>query len=164
MKTSPRAVTQKGQALLESALVMILFFFIIMAVFDFGQFFYLNQNVTDRLRAGARYAAIHDCGPNPETCTAAVNVAIYNTPTGAGSGVPLVPHLNTSGAPGWVSAQVRTHVGGPPSYSVMGEDMHDFVTLTTHDYPVDLLLFPTFHRTSSASGVLEWFRCYAKCK
>ncbi len=152
---------ERGQAMIESALVMVVFFLLIMGIFDFGQFFYFNQSLTDRLRAGARYGSIHNCGPDPSICVGAVNKAIYNDPVG---GVPpLLAHLNDTGsAPGWVSASVGTHTVGT-KLAVM-TDNTEFITLTVHNYPVDLLLFPTFHRTGSVKVALEWERCYANCQ
>jgi Flp pilus assembly protein TadG len=73
---------QRGQAIVESALTMLIFLPVLIGILDFGQFLYFHQSLTERARAGARYGAVHTLGDGSE----AVNVAIYNNPAGAGGG------------------------------------------------------------------------------
>src|SRR2546425_3465774 len=84
---------QSGQAILESALIMLVFLLIFIGIIDFGQFLYFHQSLTERARAGARYGAVHTLGDG----SAAANVAIYNDPAGAGGGATaLLPCIVTS--------------------------------------------------------------------
>ena len=45
---------RKGQALVETSLVLIALLLTIVAIIDFGRFLFLEQALTDRARAGAR--------------------------------------------------------------------------------------------------------------
>lgn len=81
---------QSGQAMLESALIMLVFLVVLLGILDFGQFFYFHQSLTERARAGARYGAVNTCA-DLTNCSGAVNVAVYNNPTGTGT--PLLPCL-----------------------------------------------------------------------
>src|ERR1043166_8829675 len=77
---------QSGQAMLESALILLVFLVMLVGIVDFGQFFYFHQSLTDRARAGARYGSVHACSTLAD-CTEAVNYAIYNDPTNTGNAV-----------------------------------------------------------------------------
>src|SRR6266436_3031670 len=81
---------QSGQAMLESALILLVFLVVLLGIVDFGQFFYFHQSLTDRARAGARYGSVHTC-TDLATCSEAVNYTIYNDPTNTGSA--LLPCL-----------------------------------------------------------------------
>jgi hypothetical protein len=48
----------------------------LVGIVDFGQFLFFHQVLTDRARAGARYAAV-----NPYNATSIQNVVVYNSPT-----------------------------------------------------------------------------------
>jgi len=89
---------QRGQAMVESALVLLIFLSMFIGIVDFGQFLYFHQSLSERARAGARYAAVH--GSNTTiNATQIENVALYNDPAGAANGAtPLLPYVNTPGA------------------------------------------------------------------
>src|SRR5260370_22544600 len=70
-----RRKKQKGQALIESCLVMIPLLLMIVGIVDFGQFLFFHEAMTDRARAGARYAAV-----SPYDATAITNMVLYNSP------------------------------------------------------------------------------------
>lgn len=83
---------RKGQALVESALVIIVFLVFILGTLDFGQFLYFHQSLAERARAAARYGAV-----NWTDRTAIENVAVYNDPAGTTNGAtPLIPNLTTA--------------------------------------------------------------------
>src|SRR5713101_1616318 len=92
---------QRGQSLLESALVMLVLLPLLMGIVDVGQFLYFHQAVSERARAAARWGAV-----NPFDGAQIANVAIYNDPAGPTDGASAVlPYLNTTpGADGYVSA------------------------------------------------------------
>src|SRR5260370_22356734 len=80
---------QSGQAMLESAMILLVFLVVLLGIVDFGQFFYFHQSLTDRARAGARYGSVHACS-DTATCPEAVHYAIYNDATGR-TRAPLLP-------------------------------------------------------------------------
>ena len=94
---------QSGQAMLESALVMLVFLTVLLGILDMGQYLYFHQSLTERARAAARYGAVHIYS---SPGLAIQNVAIYNDPNGAANGsTGLLPYLNSSaGTNGYVSA------------------------------------------------------------
>lgn len=49
---------QSGQAMLESALVLVMFLVVLIGIVDMGQFLYFHQSLTERARAAARYGAV----------------------------------------------------------------------------------------------------------
>jgi len=154
---------ESGQAAIESALILPIFFFVVIGIFDFGQFLYFNQTLTMRLEAGARYAAVHGCkSPIATVCDPAVNVAVTNTADG--SGAPMLAHLSASD----ISASVSFHRSQDPTPTVPQPawiaNEEDRITLSVSDYPIDLLFFPKFHRKASASQPIEWYQCYRDCK
>src|SRR3954466_2492017 len=83
---------QRGQAMLESALVLLIFVPVLMGIADFGQFIYFHSSLTERARAASRYGAVHTYTDG----TAIQNVAVYNDPSPADGTKPLLPYLTTS--------------------------------------------------------------------
>ena len=123
---------QRGQALLESALTMLIFFPMLIGVLDFGQFLYFHQSLTERARAGARYGAVHTLGDGSD----AVNVAIYNNPAGAGGGATaLLPCIVTSCTANDGSA-VQATVTARLSNAATDDSR---VTVTITNYPFNFL-------------------------
>jgi Flp pilus assembly protein TadG len=128
---------QRGQAFVESGLVMLIFLPILIGVMDFGQFLYLHLSLSERTRAAAHYGAITTYTDGSDI----VKVAIYNDPAGAANGAtPLLPNLQSADAAkdGYVSATL-TDAGT--------DDARIRVTIT--NYPYSFLLMPTDtnHRT-----------------
>ena len=76
----PARKQQKGQALIETSLVIITLLLTILGIMDFGQFLFFHQALTDRARVGARYAIT-----NTYDATAIKNVVRFNTPTDPGT-------------------------------------------------------------------------------
>jgi Flp pilus assembly protein TadG len=124
-----RTRNQRGQAFIESGLIMLVFLPMLIGIMDFAQFLYFHQSLSDRLRAAARYGAVHTFD-----ATAIGNMAIYNDPAGAANGATAVlPYLNlNSGTDGYVSATL-TDAGT--------EDARVRVTIT--NFPYNFLIFPT---------------------
>ena len=126
---------QRGQSLLESALVMLVFLPLLMGIIDVGQFLYFHQAVSERARAAARWGAV-----NPFDGAQVANVAIYNDPAGVTHGASaILPYLNaTPGADGYVSATL----------SDAGTD-DARITVTIANYPNGFLILPSAisHRT-----------------
>ena len=105
-----RRKKQKGQAVLESALVLLPLLLIMVGILDFGQFLFFHQALTDRARAGARYAAA-----TPYDATGITNVVLYNSPTASTGAVGLygltasnvtVTPTPSTGAPTFVQVKI----------------------------------------------------------
>src|ERR1700692_4428611 len=122
---------QRGQAFVESGLIMLIFLPVLIGIMDFGQFLYLHLSLTERTRAAAHYGAITTFTDGSDIA----NVAIYNDPAGSANGAtPLLPNLQTtdSGKDGYVSASCT---------SAGTDDARVRVTIT--NYPYNFLMMPT---------------------
>jgi len=64
----------KGNVLVESALIFLMFFSMLIGVFDFGQFLFIHQSLVERVRSAARWGAIN----NPGDSAAITNMVLYN--------------------------------------------------------------------------------------
>ena len=114
---------ERGQAIVESGLILMIFLPVLIGILDFGQFLYLHQSLAERTRAAARYGAVHTYTEGSAT----VNVAIYNDATGSTDGAtPLLPNLQTTNSTGdgYVSATL-TGAGTDEA----------FITVTVANYP-----------------------------
>ena len=143
---------QRGQAIVESALTMLIFLPVLIGILDFGQFLYFHQSLTERARAGARYGAVHTFGDGSE----AVNVAIYNNPAGAGGGATaLLPCIVTSCTANDGSA-VQATVTATVSNAATDDSR---VTVTITNYPFNFISpfmsKSTWLRTIRASQTYE---------
>ena len=70
-----RRPRQAGQAMVESALVLLVFLMTLVAVIDFGQLMFTHQMMVERARAGLRYGMINAWDG---TGDAIANVILYN--------------------------------------------------------------------------------------
>jgi len=84
---------RRGQALVESALVALVFLATLIGIFDLGQIFFVRQTFVERVRGAARYAVV-----NTFDEAAFKNMVLYNQTT--------VPAGRTSGIFGLTPAQV----------------------------------------------------------
>jgi Flp pilus assembly protein TadG len=128
---------QRGQAFVESGLIMLIFLPVLIGIMDFGQFLYLHLSLTERTRAAAHYGAITTYTDGSDIA----NVAIYNDPAGSANGATaLLPNLQTADSTknGYVSATLT---------SAGTDDARIRVTIT--NYPYSFLLMPSDvnHRT-----------------
>src|SRR5262245_23719234 len=81
----------KGQALVEGALMLFVFLAFCIGTLDFGQFLYFHQSLGERARAAVRYGII-----NTTDRTGIQNVAVYNDPAGTANGATaLIPNFTT---------------------------------------------------------------------
>jgi len=72
-----RRSAQTGQSLVEAALVLMVFFGLMLGVLDCGQVLVAQQSLTERVRGAVRWAALHPWdGPDP-----IVNLILYNQTT-----------------------------------------------------------------------------------
>ena len=76
MKIRPRkaAATQRGQSMVEAALVLFAFFSLLFGVADCGQVLFAHQSLVERARGAVRWGSLH-----PEEGTQPiVNLVLYN--------------------------------------------------------------------------------------
>ena len=71
--------------MVELSLVGLIFFLLILAILDFGQFLFIQQAIVERARIAARWGAVTD----PTNTAAIKNVVLYNQSSAPVSGNPL---------------------------------------------------------------------------
>jgi hypothetical protein len=67
---------RRGQALLESALVTLVFIVLLVGVMDIGQFLFVHQTLVERGRNALRYGVVR-----PFDAAAIRNMVLYNQPS-----------------------------------------------------------------------------------
>src|SRR5690242_16933269 len=82
MTTKRNRRRQKGTALVETALSLTLYTFIVFSLVDFGYVMYMFQTLASRAEAAARYGSL-----NPTDTTGMQNYVLYNASTGSGTGL-----------------------------------------------------------------------------
>jgi hypothetical protein len=70
-----KAPAKRGSTLIESAIVLMLFLVILIAVMDFAQVLFFHHVLSERVRTGVRYAAVH-----PYNETKIKKMVAYNDP------------------------------------------------------------------------------------
>jgi Flp pilus assembly protein TadG len=91
-KTSRRRRTSSGAVMLESAFIFLAFIVMLIGIFDFGQFLFVNQALVERARYAARWGAIN----NPSDSASITNMVLYNQSTSPASGTPTYFNLTAS--------------------------------------------------------------------
>ena len=79
-KTSKQG--RRGSALIETALIFTTFAFLLIGIFDFGQFLFVHQALVERARSAARWGLVND----PTNTTAIQNMVLYNQSTAGATG------------------------------------------------------------------------------
>jgi len=51
--------SKRGQAMVETSLVLLLFLVMLVGMLDFGQVFFIHQALVNQARLGARYGSVH---------------------------------------------------------------------------------------------------------
>lgn len=88
-------VTDRAQALVETALVLPLLLLLIVGLFDVGRAVWLSNTLATAVREGTRYGVVHG--------------ALSGSPTGPGSATYTPPDTDTA-----ITAHVRRYAGGVP--------------------------------------------------
>lgn len=109
-----------GQSLVESTLVLLLFVTMLLGVLDVGQILFAHQSLVERVRAAARWGALHPSrGPEP-----VVNYVLY--------GQPEAPAARTPGFLGLTADNVRAEYRAPtavrPDDAVLHVEIVNFQT------------------------------------
>jgi hypothetical protein len=77
--------------MVESALVLLTFFAMLIGTIDFGQVLFFHQSLVERARTAVRYGVT-----NPTNTAGIQNMAVYNTPTVTGTPSAVLPNLTTA--------------------------------------------------------------------
>ena len=90
------AQNEKGQSLVEMALVCMVFFFLLFGILEFSRALWTYNTIVQNTRAAARWAVVNVLD-NTETAdiNKTKNIVIYGYPD-VSSGTPLVPGLSPS--------------------------------------------------------------------
>lgn len=99
MKPRKQRPGQRGNAMVEGALIFGAFMMMLIGVADFAQFLFVHNGITDRVRTAARYGAAN----TPVDTAAVKNVVLYGRPA-LGSGVTMNASFNLT--PEMVDVQV----------------------------------------------------------
>src|SRR5580700_7345380 len=67
----------RGQGLVEAAMVLLVFFALLLGVIDCGQVLYAHQALSERVRASVRWGSLH---PFDGTGDQVVNLILYDQP------------------------------------------------------------------------------------
>lgn len=79
-ETQPRC-RQRGSAMVEAALALLLGLFMLIGIIDFGRILMLHQAFVQRARAGSRYSVVHDWDQDPTAAENTIrNIILYNEP------------------------------------------------------------------------------------
>lgn len=118
MHSSDRETTRRdrGSAMIEASLTLMLFLVLLLSIFDFGFTLFLHQTFVHQARSAARYGAV--CLAGPVTCTTEdiKNMALYNRTTGSGKGImglsPEAVTVTREGAPGLQDDRIVVEIAG----------------------------------------------------
>jgi len=113
-----RANREKGQALVESALVLLVFLTVLIGIFDLVQVLFMHQTLTERARNAVRYGAVRAYDE-----TAVQNMVLFNHPE--------APQDATIGVFGLTRAMVQVTRRSPGTPA-------DRLSVTISDYPYRL--------------------------
>lgn len=118
-RTPARGKTQKGAAIVESALVFLTLLGMIIFIMDMGRMLLMQQYITERVRSTARQASV-----NNWTAVQVQNYVVYNSITAPNGGGPgylglltsqvSYTTLNTAGTPDY---SVQVQVSGVPVFT-----------------------------------------------
>lgn len=73
---------QRGNGLVETAMVFLVFVPMVLGTVDFAQFLFIHQAMVERARSAARYGLVHD----PTDTTSIQNMVLYNQASSGSSG------------------------------------------------------------------------------
>ena len=82
--SSRRLRTSKGNAMVETALIFIVFASLFIGAFDFGQFLLIHSSLVERARYALRWGSVN----GPTNTTAIRNMVLYNQSATPADGTP----------------------------------------------------------------------------
>ena len=127
---------QRGQSVLEFAMVLPLTLLIVFGVIEFGRAYYQYNTLTKAIRDGARYMSMHVYSSTYETNTK--NLVVYGNTFGTGT--PILPGLTTAKivlTPGPSNATLAA----PPDWLTVSVDAFPFNSLVPSLIPMSGVTF-----------------------
>jgi len=117
--------------LIETALIGLVFFFLLIGAFDFGQFLFIHQALVERARSSVRWGAVTLAANESTSLDQIRNMVLYNQSTSLGG----------SGYFGLTSAMVDVTKTTDTLCTVSGSDPMLYVRFIVkiHDYPYQIL-------------------------
>ena len=113
---------ERGSALVEGTLILLVFLSMLIGIVDFGQFLFVHQTLTERARQAVRYGIVND----PTDSTSIQNVVLYGQ--ASGGSVPASPSSSDKG----IFDVQRSNV----SVSATGSGTDDYrLTVQIQNYP-----------------------------
>jgi Flp pilus assembly protein TadG len=91
MKPPIRNKRERGSAIVEGALILMILLTMLVGIVDFGQFLFIHQTLTERAREAVRYGIVND----PTNSALIQNVVLYGQASGAS--VPNSPDNSDTG-------------------------------------------------------------------
>lgn len=91
MKPANHRKQERGSALVEGALILLIFLSMLIGIVDFGQFLFIHQTLTERARQAVRYGVVN----NPTDSTSIQNIVLYGQ--ASGGSVPQSPSSGDTG-------------------------------------------------------------------
>ena len=106
LQHNPPARSDRGVAVVEAAVILIVFFTVLLSIMEAGRFLNVHQIVADATREGARYGVAPYSGTNslPAVDDVPDVIAVINSFLASGN----LPQADTTDTCGTVSAQVTT--------------------------------------------------------
>jgi Flp pilus assembly protein TadG len=120
---------EKGQALVEFAMVTLLFFTLVFAIIEFGRALWTWNTIVQATRAGARYAAVEIPTANDAQI---MKVVVYNDPNGTASSTPVVPGLT--------EANVRVRYLNNDGTVATNKTVADLIEISVINYQFNFLV------------------------
>jgi hypothetical protein len=111
--TTQRQTGSRGGVLIETALIGLVFFFLLIGAFDFGQFLFIHQALVERARSSVRWGAVTLAANESTSLDQIKNMILYNQSTNPGG---------TSGYFGLTSAMVDVTKTTDTVCAVSGSD------------------------------------------
>ncbi len=91
MNPGIRTRRRHGSAMVEAAFVFLVFVSMLIGIFDFGQFLFIQQTLTERAREAVRYGIVN----SPTNAALVQNVVLYGQ--ASGGSVPAQPGNGDTG-------------------------------------------------------------------
>jgi len=82
----------KGSVIVETALISVVFFAMLLGVFDCGQFLFLQQSLVERARSATRWGSVND----PTESASIMNMVLYNQASAPAPGTRTFFNLTAS--------------------------------------------------------------------
>jgi Flp pilus assembly protein TadG len=158
----------RGQALVEFALVIPVFLFILFALIDMGRYVYLNSTLSQAAREGARVASVEAywMGKSDASCGSAAgpvcpaNLTALRTDVLAGANRMMQPFATLTNSDLFTSCDASTPPGTVTSQTCSSQTIGGLASVrVTSTYrpltPLISSIFPTIPTQASATMVIN---------